>query len=81
MLYDASSIGTTFEEVAARAKALPEPITLRPAGRLVVHLQTTESAVDDLLAVIRKLADEKREAGFVKQMPATSANGSAKIYG
>ncbi|KAF9055494.1 hypothetical protein BDZ89DRAFT_1056072 [Hymenopellis radicata] len=79
VLYDASSIGTTFEEVAAKAKALPEPITLRPAGRLVVHLQTTESAVDDLLAVIRNLADEKRKAGFVRQTPTT--NGSAKIYG
>ncbi len=36
------------------------------ASRLVVHIQTSEAAVDDFLGVVRALAEEKRAAGFVK---------------
>jgi threonine aldolase len=43
-------------------------------SRLVVHIQTTESAVDDFLSVVRQLAEEKKAAGFVKPPP--TANGS-----
>jgi len=52
-------------EIAEKASSLPEPITLF-GNRLVVHIQTSEAAVDGLLGVIRELAQEKKAAGFVK---------------
>jgi len=65
VFYDPSPVGTTFEEIADRASALPEPLILG-GSRLVVHIQTSDSAVDDVLAVVRTLAEEKKAAGFVK---------------
>ena len=32
----------------------------------MVHIQTSEAAVDDFLGIVRALAEEKRAAGFVK---------------
>jgi threonine aldolase len=43
---------------------------------LVVHIQTSDSAVDDFLGVVRTLAEEKKAAGFVK--PEAGANGVIK---
>jgi threonine aldolase len=54
-----------YAEVAERAKRLPKPLSLA-ASRLVVHIQTSEQAVDDFLTVIRNLAEEKKTAGFVR---------------
>lgn len=54
-----------FDEIADRASALPEPLVLG-GSRLVVHIQTSEAAVDDFLLVIKELAEEKKQAGFVK---------------
>jgi len=54
-----------LDEIAEKASSLPEPITLF-GNRLVVHIQTSEAAVDDFLGVIRELAQEKKAAGFVK---------------
>lgn len=31
----------------------------------MVHIQTTPEAVDDLLALFKQLAEEKKQAGFV----------------
>ena len=38
--------------------------------RKQVHIQTAPEAVDDFVALISTLAEEKREAGFVYQPPA-----------
>lgn len=65
VFYDPSSIGVDYDEIAERASALPEPLFLG-GSRLVVHIQTTEAAIDDFLALIRELAEEKRKAGFVR---------------
>lgn len=40
------------------------------SSRLVVHIQTEDQAVDDLLALIKSIAEEKRVAGFVRPLPA-----------
>jgi threonine aldolase len=32
----------------------------------VIHIQTTEAAVDDFLKLIADIAEEKKAAGFVK---------------
>jgi threonine aldolase len=72
------STGVTFDEIADRASDLPEPLVLG-GSRLVVHIQTSESAVEDFLSVVRQLAEEKKAAGFVKPQP--TANGGYKdIY-
>ncbi len=65
IFYDPTPIGVTFDEIGDRGAALPEPLFLG-GSRLVVHIQTSEAAVDDFLGVVRALAEEKRAAGFVK---------------
>lgn len=47
---------------------LPEPVIITNS-RLVVHIQTEDQAVDDLLALIKVIAEEKNTAGFVKPPP------------
>jgi len=74
VFYDPAPIGVDYGEIAERAAALPNPIRLG-GSRLVVHIQTTPEAVDDLLAVIAALAEEKKTAGFVR--PAVQTNGHA----
>ena len=46
-------------------------------SRLVVHIQTSEQAIDDLLEVIRGLSEEKKLAGFVRSAE-KAGNGSYK---
>ena len=72
VFYDAHSIGSDYDEIATRAKQLPDPIHLG-GSRMVVHIQTSEEAVDDFVALIAQIAKEKRDAGFVK--PANGVNG------
>ncbi|KAJ6574878.1 pyridoxal phosphate-dependent transferase [Mycena capillaripes] len=79
IFYDPSSVGVTYEEIADRASDLPEPLVLG-GSRLVIHIQTSESAVEDFLSVIRKLAEEKKAAGFVKPEPAANGTVYKDIY-
>ncbi|KAJ7139900.1 pyridoxal phosphate-dependent transferase [Mycena epipterygia] len=76
IFYDPSTIGVSYDEIADRASDLPEPLVLG-GSRLVLHIQTSELAVEDFLSVVRKLAEEKKAAGFVKPEP--TANGN-KLY-
>ncbi|KAJ2928867.1 hypothetical protein H1R20_g8224, partial [Candolleomyces eurysporus] len=64
IFYDPSSVGVTYEEIAQRGSAHPEPLILG-GSRLVVHIQTSEEAVEDFLSIVRQLAQEKKDAGFV----------------
>lgn len=64
LFYDPAPLGINFDEIAQRAEALPEPLILG-GSRLVVHIQTSERAIDDFLSVVRQLAEEKRAAGWV----------------
>ncbi|KAJ7706420.1 pyridoxal phosphate-dependent transferase [Mycena rosella] len=74
IFYDPSTVGVSYGEIADRASDLPEPLVLG-GSRLVIHIQTSESAVEDFLSIVRKLAEEKKAAGFVK--PEASANGNS----
>ena len=65
MFYDPSPVGVSYDEIAECALALPEPLFLG-GSRLVIHIQTSDAAVDDFLEVVRQLAQEKRKAGFFK---------------
>jgi len=47
-------------------------------SRLVVHIQTEDRAVDDLLALVRTIAEEKKAAGFV---PPPIAEGNSTAVG
>ncbi|EJT97948.1 threonine aldolase [Dacryopinax primogenitus] len=73
VFFDARSIGVNYDELVKRALALPEPLYLG-GSRLVIHYQTSEKAVNDLLDLIQVMANEKRAEGFVpgvlEQQPA-----------
>jgi threonine aldolase len=75
IFYDPSPLGVTYDEIGERGSAHPEPLFLG-GSRLVVHVQTSDAAVDDFLGVVRQLAEEKRAAGFVK--PEQHVNGDIK---
>ncbi|KIJ68726.1 hypothetical protein HYDPIDRAFT_24979 [Hydnomerulius pinastri MD-312] len=77
VFYDPSSIGVEYWEVVERAAALPNPIHLT-GSRLVVHIQTSEEAVNDFLALIDKLKAEKLNAGFVPSTDRSLDNGGVK---
>ncbi|KAF8898362.1 pyridoxal phosphate-dependent transferase [Infundibulicybe gibba] len=72
VFYDPTVLGFDYGEIADRASQLPEPLVLG-GSRLVVHIQTSEAAIDDLLSLIRDLAKEKKEAGFVRPKPQQNA--------
>lgn len=75
MFYDPSPLGINYDEIAQRGSELSEPLFLG-GSRLVVHIQTTEAAINDFLGVIRDLAEEKKKAGFVR--PEKKINGVIK---
>ncbi|KAI0042672.1 threonine aldolase [Auriscalpium vulgare] len=80
VFYDPEPVGVTYGEIAERGSKLPNPLQLG-ASRLVVHLQTSEAAVDDLINVVRELAEEKKAAGFVRQEKSEQGLGKYKdIY-
>jgi threonine aldolase len=45
---------------------------------MVVHIQTSDDAVDDFLKLIRELAAEKQRAGVVPKQTSYRANGIYK---
>ncbi|KAH9484847.1 putative low-specificity L-threonine aldolase [Psilocybe cubensis] len=75
VFYDPSPLGITYDEIGDRGSALPEPLFLG-GSRLVVHIQTSDEAVDDFLHIVAQLAEEKKAAGFVR--PEAHANGEIK---
>lgn len=62
--YDPAPLGVTLDEIADEASKIPKPLFLH-GERLVIHIQTSEDAVDDLLSAIRNLAEQKKKEGFV----------------
>ena len=45
-----------------------------------MHIQTSQQAVEDLLAVIRKLAEEKKAAGFVPSEQQVNGQVNGNVY-
>jgi threonine aldolase len=58
---------------------LPEPLSLA-GSRLVVHIQTSEQAIDDFLTVVRNLAEEKKIAGFMRSAGKAGSNSHKDMY-
>ncbi|KAH9996572.1 threonine aldolase [Russula vinacea] len=79
VFYDPSSIGTNYAEVAERARKLPKPLSLL-GSRLVVHIQTSQEAIDDFLGVVRNLAEEKKAAGFVRTVGKVGNSSYKDMY-
>jgi len=79
VFYNPSSIGTNYAEVAERAKRLPKALSLA-GSRLVVHIQTSEQAIDDFLTLIRNLAEEKKTAGFVRSVRKAGNSSYKDMY-
>jgi threonine aldolase len=69
----------SYEEIATAAANQPIPIKVS-GSRLVVHLQTAPEAIDEVLAVIQKLADEKCAAGFVPSEKTVKRSTTSNIY-
>lgn len=81
VFFDPSTISVEYGEVVKRAAALPDPIALSDS-RLVVHIQTSSEAIDDLLQLISELRDEKMKEGFVPSTVQTLTNGTKmNVYG
>ncbi|KAL4243245.1 threonine aldolase family protein [Abortiporus biennis] len=78
VFFDPSPIGVEYSEIIEKAARLPEPIILY-GSRLVVHIQTSPAAVDDLVSLIKQLAQEKKEAGFVYTPPANGHSGNIYV--
>ncbi|KAF8499171.1 pyridoxal phosphate-dependent transferase [Russula emetica] len=79
VFYNPSSIGSNYAEVAERVKRLPKPLSLA-GSRLVVHIQTSERAIDDFLTVIHSLAEEKKTAGFVRSVGRAGNSSYKDMY-
>ena len=81
VFFDPTPLGISYVEIVTRAAELPSPIKLG-GSRLVVHIQTSPQAVDDLLALIRQLADEKKQNGYVPPEEEVDTNGApfSNIY-
>lgn len=82
VFFDPAPIGVSYEEIVLRASSLADPITIG-GSRLVVHIQNTNETIDDFLALMRELAEEKIKAGFVRPEPEANGktNGAVKnIY-
>ncbi|KAH0590412.1 hypothetical protein H2248_000567 [Termitomyces sp. 'cryptogamus'] len=79
VFYDPSPIGLDYNKIAERASKLSNPLFLG-GSRLVVHIQTSEAAVDDFLALMSELAEEVKRAGFIKPDPSTERSVHKDIY-
>ena len=79
VFYDPSTVGVSYEEISERAGNLPSPIKLY-GSRIVVHIQTSEEAVYDLLSVIRELAEEKKAAGFIRNTKEDATGVYRDVY-
>lgn len=79
LFYDPTPLGLNFDEIAERAGALPDPLVLG-GSRLVVHIQTSEEAVEDFLSVIRRLAEEKKAAGWVLRTDDAKTSALKDVY-
>ena len=79
VFFDPSPIGVSYTEIVERASKLPEPIAIG-GSRLVVHIQTSPQAVEDLLTIVRELAEEKKAAGFVPPEKKPNGRSYGNIY-
>lgn len=62
VFYDPAPVGLEYSDILEAAAKLPDPVFLG-GSRLVVHIQTSEQAVEDILSLIAGMAMKRRLAG------------------
>jgi threonine aldolase len=72
-------LGIEYDEISERAATLPEPIMVT-SSRLVVHIQTGDQAVDDFLALVKTIAEEKNAAGFRAPLARGTSTAAENVY-
>ncbi|KAL7410835.1 pyridoxal phosphate-dependent transferase [Mrakia frigida] len=82
IFYDLKPLNINFADLHERALALPNPIRLG-GSRIVVHVQTSESAVDDLLALISEMKEEEISKGWtpIPVVEGSSSGAATSGYG
>jgi hypothetical protein len=79
---DPSPLGFDVWELDARAMRGSNPLQLGGGSRIVLHVQTAEGAVDDLINLVRELKDEKLREGFTPQeRPEWQTEGAMHVQG
>lgn len=78
VFFDPTPLGIGYDEISERAANLPEPITIT-SSRLVVHIQTGDQAVDDFLALVKAIAEEKNTSESILHLPQGVENSSKDI--
>jgi threonine aldolase len=59
--YDPSPLSISHDEIVDGAlRSLPDPLLYFADLRLVVHIQTSEAAVDDFLGLLAQLSENKK---------------------
>ncbi|KAG8823278.1 Threonine aldolase [Serendipita sp. 401] len=58
--FDPSSVGLTTHQIGKRAAQLEQPIMIFESNRLVVHIQTSDEAIDDFLNLVQAMAEEHK---------------------
>ncbi|WVQ62276.1 uncharacterized protein L199_000415 [Kwoniella botswanensis] len=66
VFFQPQAIGLPLDAVMARLAALPNPIIVG-RERCVVHHQITPQAVEDFIACVREMREEKKENGQVQE--------------
>jgi len=79
IFFDPTPLGIEYDEISERAAKLSEPLAVR-GSRLVVHIQTEDQAVSDLLALVKTMAEEKKAAGFVPPLVENNLTTSGSMY-
>ena len=74
MWFDAAHLGVSVKEVVQACRDHPDPIHLY-GERLVVHVQTTPEAIEDIIQIFIRLIEEKKAAGFVPDPATLNGNG------
>jgi threonine aldolase len=62
--FDAGAVGLRETDIAQRARMLEDGIEMFEDGRLVLHLQTSDHAIADLVTLIRTMLKESEEGNI-----------------
>jgi threonine aldolase len=76
--FDASSVGLQAVDIAQRARKLEDGIEMFEDGRLVLHIQTSDRAIADLVNLVRTMVKERKEGNThsLHNVPSKGAYGA-----
>lgn len=65
--------------MSERAARLAQPL-IANGSRLAVHFQTDPQAIDDLINIVKTIAEEKKAAGFLAKAKVVPNSGNGGVY-